>query len=183
MIIADRLKKVIKKNGASVDSLAGELTRSGLTKKQAMSAIRNWQSGLMKPQPQKTDMEKLAKALGVEQGKIRGWQCIYRHAPSAPRKARLVTELIAGRDVQEALDILKFTHKRAASMIEKVLKSAIASADEHEADVDNLYISEARVDGAGVRLGTKRWIAKDRGRAHSLRKECSHIVITVAERN
>ena len=86
----------------------------------------------------------------------------------APRKARLVTQLIAGRPVQDALDILKFTRKRAAEMVSKALQAAIADADEQEADVDNLYVSEARVDDAGIRIGTKRWIAKDRGRAHSL---------------
>ena len=66
-------------------------------------------------------------------------------------------------------------------MIEKALKSAIANADEDAADVENLYVSQARVDGAGVRIGTKRWIAKDRGKAHSIRKMASHIHIIVAE--
>ena len=93
----------------------------------------------------------------------------------------MVTQLIAGRNAQEALDLLKFTHKRAGYMIEKALKSAVANADEDSADVESLFVSEARVDGAGVRAGTKRWIAKDRGRAHSLRKLASHIHITVTE--
>lgn len=182
MIIADRLKSVIKENGAVVETLAGSMVRGGLTKKQAVSAIKNWQKGLLKPAPKKADVDKLAAALGVEASAICGWSCVYKHAPTAPRKARLVAELINGRDVQDALDILKFTSKRAASMFEKVLKSAIANADEQSADIDNLYIKQARVDGGGVRIGTKRWIAKDRGRAHSIRKECSHLIITVAER-
>ena len=93
----------------------------------------------------------------------------------------MVTQLIAGRKVQDALDILKFTRKRAAEMISKTLRAAIADADEQEADVDNLYVSEARVDDAGVRIGTKRWIAKDRGRAHSLTKKGCHIHITVTQ--
>ena len=83
--------------------------------------------------------------------------------------------------MQDALDILKFTRKRAAEMISKALRAAIADADEQEADVDNLYVSEARVDDAGVRIGTKRWIAKDRGRAHSLTKKGCHIHITVTQ--
>ncbi|MHC4355822.1 MAG: large ribosomal subunit protein uL22, partial [Planctomycetota bacterium] len=62
------------------------------------------------------------------------------------RKVRLVTELIVGRSVQDAMDILKFTSKRAAGMIDKVLKSAVADADEQQADTDSLYVSSARPD-------------------------------------
>jgi large subunit ribosomal protein L22 len=83
--------------------------------------------------------------------------------------------------VQEALDVLKFEHRRAARMVEQVLKSAIANADEAEADVESLYVVEARVDGAGRRIGTKGWIAKDRGRAHPIKKEASHIHVSVSE--
>ena len=92
-----------------------------------------------------------------------------------------LTRLIAGRSVQDALDILKFTRKRAAEIISKVLESAIANADEQEADVERLYVCEARVDEAGRRIGTKRWIAKDRGRAHPIRKQASHIYVAVTE--
>ncbi|HEW79650.1 MAG TPA: 50S ribosomal protein L22 [Phycisphaerales bacterium] len=109
------------------------------------------------------------------------WRSSYRYAPGSASKARLVARLIAGRSVQDAMDILKFTRKRAATMIDKVLKSAVADADEQAADVDNLYVSEARVDDAGVRIGTKRWIPKDRGRAHPIRKKACHIHITVTE--
>ena len=66
-------------------------------------------------------------------------------------------------------------------MVDKVLKSAVANADEQQAGVDNLYVSEARVDDAGLRIGTKRWIPKDRGRAHPIRKKACHIHITVTE--
>jgi large subunit ribosomal protein L22 len=79
------------------------------------------------------------------------------------------------------MDILKFTHKRAAVIIDKILKSAVANADEQQADVDNLYVYNARVDDAGVRIGTKRWIPKDRGRAHPIRKKACHIHITVTQ--
>jgi large subunit ribosomal protein L22 len=89
--------------------------------------------------------------------------------------------LIRGRPVQEAMDVLKFTRKRAAPMVNQVLKAAIADADEHQADVDTLYISEARADEAGIRIGTKRWIPKDRGRAHPIRKKACHIHVTVSQ--
>ena len=79
------------------------------------------------------------------------------------------------------MDVLKFTKKRAATMIDKVLKSAVAGADEQQADMENLYVSSARADDAGVRVGTKRWIPKDRGRAHPIRKKACHIYVTVAQ--
>ncbi|MHC4362672.1 MAG: 50S ribosomal protein L22 [Planctomycetota bacterium] len=97
------------------------------------------------------------------------------------RKVRLVTQLIVGRSVQDAMDILKFTRKRAATVVDKVLKSAVADADEQQADVDNLYVSEARVDDAGIRIGTKRWMPKDRGRAHPIHRKACHIYITVSQ--
>ena len=97
------------------------------------------------------------------------------------RKARLVAQLIAGRSVQDAMDILKFTRKRAATMIDKVLRSAVADADERQVDVDKLYVCSARVDDAGIRIGTKRWIPKDRGRAHPIHKKACHIHITVTQ--
>lgn len=181
MIIASRLKQLIKDKGVTVSQLAGQISRSGLSADKAKSAIMNWQKGLQKPAPSNADIQGLAKALGVEASELRGWKSSYRYAPVSPSKARLVSELIAGREAQDALDLLKFTNKRAAYLIEKALKSAIANADENEANVENLFIYEARVDGGGVRLGTKRWHPKDRGRAHPIRKQCCHINIIVAE--
>lgn len=102
----------------------------------------------------------------------------HRFARISPRKARLVTDLIRGRHVNEALEILRFVNKRAAMMIDKVLRSAIADADEKEADVSHLYVVEAHVDeGPSFR----RWRPKDRGRAHPIDKRTSHIVVTVDE--
>ncbi|HBG27766.1 MAG TPA: 50S ribosomal protein L22 [Phycisphaerales bacterium] len=181
MLSAKKLDNLIKTTGTNVTELAEKMVRTGMEKKQAATALKNWRKGLMSPIPKKADVEAIATAMGIQVTDISEWQTTVKYAPSAPRKAGLVTQLIAGRNAQEALDLLKFTHKRAAYIIEKALKSAVANADEDSADVENLYISEARVDGAGVRAGTKRWIAKDRGRAHSLRKLASHIHITVTE--
>ena len=181
MLSGTRLKEVCRELDMSIEHLAGHVARGGLSRQEAAGAIRNWTKGLYKPLPTNEDVERLASGLGVNASEISQWRACYRYAPTAPRKARLVTQLIAGRSVQDALDVLKFEHKRAARMIEKILKSAIANADEAEADVENLYVSEARVDGAGRRIGTKSWIAKDRGRAHPIRKEASHIHIAVAE--
>lgn len=181
MLSVKKLDNLVKKTGIGTTELAEKMVRPGMDKAQAAKALKNWRRGLLRPIPQKADVEALAGALGIEAVKISEWRSSVKYAPTSPRKAGLVTKLIAGRDAQEALDLLKFTHKRAASMIEKALKSAVASADEDAADVENLYISQARVDGAGLRIGTKRWIAKDRGKAHRIRKMASHIHITVTE--
>ena len=181
MLSDKKLKQISKRRKVSVEQLAEQIVRAGLDKRTAVSAVKNWQKGLFKPEPRSEDVKRLASVLGIEVNELSGWRSSYRYAPMSRRKARLVTQLIAGRPVQVALDILKFTRKRAAEMVTKTLRAAIADADEQEADVDNLYVSEARVDDAGVRIGTKRWIAKDRGRAHSIRKTGCHIYVTVSQ--
>lgn len=181
MLSAKKLNKLCKERQVGTGQLADNLSRAGLDKKKAISAVRNWKNGLMKPIPKKEDIQHLARGLSAEVSDISSWTSSYSYAPMSATKARLVSELIVGLPVQTALDTLKFTPKRAASMFEKVLKTAIADADENQADVENLYVSEARVDDAGWRIGTKRWIAKDRGRAHPIRKTACHMYVTVTE--
>lgn len=181
MLSASKLKKLCQQRQMGVEQLAGQLVRGGLNEAEAATAIRNWQKGLLKPIPRRDDIRRLAAALSAEENDLVVWRSSYRFAPTSARKARLVTQLIVGRAVQDAMDILKFTRKRAAAMVDKVLKSAVADADEQHADVDNLYVAEARVDDAGIRVGTKRWMPKDRGRAHPISRKACHIHITVAE--
>jgi large subunit ribosomal protein L22 len=99
-----------------------------------------------------------------------------------PRKARLVIDLIRGRDVQEAVSIIRFTPKRAARIIEKVLKSAMANAQHNHGvrDVDRLYIKAAFVN-EGPRW--KRWTPRAMGRATPIWKRTSHITIVLDERS
>ncbi len=182
MLSAKKLDNLIKTTGINVVEIAEKMVRPKLDKKQAQSALKNWRKGLVRPIPRTADIEAIAGALGVEAVKISEWSSSVMYAPSSPRKAGLVTQLIAGRGAQEALDLLKFTHKRASYMLEKALRSAVASADEAAADVENLYVCESRVDGAGLRLGCKRFIPKDRGKAYRIRKMASHIHVTVTER-
>jgi large subunit ribosomal protein L22 len=181
MLSADKLKEISSERQVNVEQLAGHLVRAGFDQKKAIVAVKNWKKGLFKPKPSTDDIRRLASALSVEENDITDWRSSCKYAPISARKARLVTQLINGRSVQDAMDLLKFTNKRAASVIDKVLKSAVANADEQQADVDNLYISSTRVDDAGTRIGTKRWIPKDRGRAHPIRKKACHIHITVTE--
>jgi len=181
MLSADKLKKLCRQRHMSIDQLASQLVRAGLNKEEAATAVKNWQKSLFKPLPRREDIRCLATALSAEVNDLLVWRSSYRFAPTSARKARLVTQLIVGRSAQDAMDILKFTRKRAATMVDKVLKTAVADADEQQADLDNLYISEARVDDAGLRIGTKRWMPKDRGRAHPIRKKACHIHVTVSE--
>jgi len=181
MLSAGKLQELCRERQMDIGQLAERLAGAKLNKKQAVAAVKNWQKGLFKPEPRADDIRRLATALSVEVNDIADWRSSYRFAPMSARKARLVTQLIVGRSVQDAMDLLKFTRKRAATMIDKVLRSAVADADEQQVDVDNLYVSSARVDDAGIRIGTKRWMAKDRGRAHPIHKKACHIHITVTQ--
>lgn len=181
MLSAEKLKELCRERKVGVDVLADHLARGGFERRKAVGAVRNWQKGLFKPEPRAEDIRRLATALSAEPNDLADWRSCYRYAPISPRKARLVTQLIAGRSVQDAMDLLKFTRKRAATMVDKVLKSAVADADEQQADAESLYVSCARVDDAGIRIGTKRWIPKDRGRAHPINKKACHIHITVTQ--
>ena len=143
------------------------------------AAIRNWEQGLYRPQPKLQDIDHLARVLEVDQQNLVVWSACHRFAPIAPRKVRLITNLIQGYPVQHALDLLKFANKRAAVIVDKVLRSAIANADEQEADIERLIVCQARADEGGIRLGTKRWRPKDRGRAVPFTRLASHIYVSV----
>jgi large subunit ribosomal protein L22 len=180
MLSGTKLKEVSERQRLTIEDLARSITRGGLDLKDAVTAVRNWQKGLLKPQPRSEDVRRLADALSVEVSEISDWRSSCRYAPMSAGKVRLVTALIAGRRVQDAMDILRFTRKRAAPMVDKVLKAAVADADEQQVDVDDLYVAEARVDDAGIRIGTKRWMPKDRGRAHPIQRKACHIRVTVS---
>jgi large subunit ribosomal protein L22 len=107
------------------------------------------------------------------------WTAIHRYARISERKARLVTNMIRGLDCDRAVELLSYTPKRAAYMVNRVLKSAMANANEQEAAMSRLYVTAARVDSGPI---IKRWRPKDRGRAHPIQKRTSHIIISVDER-
>lgn len=98
----------------------------------------------------------------------------------APRKARLVLDLIRGKQVGEAVAILKLTPKAASPIIEKLLKSALANAEHnYEMDVNNLVVSQAYAN-EGPTL--KRFRPRAQGRASAINKRTSHITIVVSEK-
>jgi len=103
-----------------------------------------------------------------------------RFARLAPRKARLVADLIRGKGSEEAINILSFTKKAASRVILKLLKSAIANAQQKKTiDLDRLYIKRITVDQGPT---WKRYIPRALGRATMIRKRTSHITIILAER-
>jgi len=105
----------------------------------------------------------------------------HRFARIAPRKARLVMDLVRGRDVDDAITMLRFAKQRASGMIEKVIRSAVANANEQEtAPIRNtLFVAKAYVDPGPI---IKRFQPKDRGKAYPIMKRTSHLVVEVDER-
>ncbi len=98
----------------------------------------------------------------------------------APRKARLVADLIRGKNVAEAEAILRYTNRRTAQPLLKLLQSAKANAvNNHDMFEDSLYVAAVSVDEGPI---FKRWLPRARGRADMLRKRTSHIRITLEER-
>ena len=104
----------------------------------------------------------------------------HRFARISPRKARLLMDLVRGRDVDDAISMLRFAKQRASGMVEKVIRSAVANANEREvAPRNTLYVAKAWVDPGPV---IKRFQPKDRGKAYPIKKRTSHLVVELDER-
>ncbi|MBM4328537.1 MAG: 50S ribosomal protein L22 [Deltaproteobacteria bacterium] len=107
------------------------------------------------------------------------WEANLRHSRISARKARLVADLVRGMKVDSALDLLRFTPKKGAKIIRKVVQSALDNASRSAGvDEDRLYISRITVD-EGPTL--KRWSPRAMGRATRIRKRTSHICVAVTE--
>ena len=105
---------------------------------------------------------------------------ILRYVRIAPRKARALVDVIRGQEVPHALTILKYSPRASAKVLEKLLLSAVANAEQKEmGDKEDLWISRAYVDGGPV---LKRFRARSMGRANSIHKRTSHITLVVSPR-
>jgi large subunit ribosomal protein L22 len=104
-----------------------------------------------------------------------------RYVRVSPQKARLVIDLIRGQQAGKAISILQSTNKRIAPAVEKVLRSAIANAENKstDVDVDELYVSEAYVN-EGPRM--KRIRPAPMGRAYRYQRRIAHIVVKVSQK-
>jgi len=103
-----------------------------------------------------------------------------RYIRVSPRKARLVTDLVRGKKVGEALNVLAFTHKAFAKTLTKLINSAVANAQQNkQMDVDTLMVKRISVDGGPT---LKRFMPRAQGRATMIRKRTSHITVILDER-
>lgn len=107
-------------------------------------------------------------------------KAVLRTVRIAPRKVRLVVDLVRGKKVGEAIAILKHTPKAASPVVEKLIMSAIANAEHnYEMDPNNLVISQAFVD-EGPTL--KRFRPRAQGRASAINKRTSHVTVILTEK-
>jgi large subunit ribosomal protein L22 len=100
-----------------------------------------------------------------------------RHLRLAPRKARIIADLVRGQDVGSAINSLRFMNKAGAREFFKLIVSAVANAeDQGERDVESLVISKVTVDQAST---LKRWRPRAQGRGTRVQKKSSHITLEV----
>lgn len=174
--LKDRAIKV----GVSVEQLAAAVARDNRSEKAATSAVRNWMSGRDHPRCRKADIEALATAVGCLPKDISKFTSEVRNHRGSPKKAKLVVDMIRGKNLEEATQMLAFSTKRASVNIGKALMAASSDAEQLGADMSELFVSEATVDRA---THIKRFRPKDRGRAHPILKRTSHITVSVQERS
>jgi large subunit ribosomal protein L22 len=108
-------------------------------------------------------------------------EAIAKHnfARISPQKARLVADQIRGKSVDQALELLTFSNKKAAVLVKKVLESAIANAEHNEgADIDDLNVAKIFVDEGPI---MKRIMPRAKGRADRILKRSCHITVVVAD--
>lgn len=104
----------------------------------------------------------------------------HKFARISPQKARLVADMIRGKDVETALNTLTFSNQKAADLLKAVLNSAIANAENNEgADIDELFVTATFVNEGST---MKRMRARAKGRGNRILKRTSHITVTVGEK-
>ena len=109
------------------------------------------------------------------------YRALHRQSPVSPRKARYVVDLIKGKPVNTALDILRFCPRRAAPLLSKVLMSALANAQfDSNCDASRLHVVDARADDART---MKRWTPRSRGQMYPLLLRYSHLTVVLGERD
>ena len=108
-------------------------------------------------------------------------KAILNRTRTAPQKARLVARLIYGKNVNDAMNILQLTRKKAARIMQKILKSALANAEENHKvlDVDDMFVKRVTVDQGVV---AKRTMPRARGSSDTIRKRSSNICLVLSEK-
>jgi len=175
-----KLRAIADKKGASIDTLAQAVERTGLTGERAQTAVRNWMRSNDHPRCKREDVAALAASLQCGVTEIAKFSAVHKYHRGSPRKAKLLVDLIRGKGVDDAMNLLTFTTKRAALDVKKALSAAVADAEQADADVTSLVVIESTCHN-GPHM--KRFQPKDRGRAHPILKRMAHITIGLEERN
>lgn len=106
-------------------------------------------------------------------------KAVARYIRISPQKARLVADVVRGREVEEAINTLRFMPKKGAEILRKVIESALANASQNSAiDVDTLYVKSVFIDGGPT---LKRIRPRAMGRANRILKRTSHITVVLEE--
>lgn len=172
----ERIKQLAAVRGIAVEQLAQAVERPGLKGDAALSAVRNWMRNNDHPACRVPDCQKIAAALGVTLPEVVKFTSRVLNHRGSPRKAKLLVDLIRGKRIDAAVQMLTFTTKKAAMNVKKCLNAAIADAQAFEADESKLYVVESTCSD-GMRI--KRFQPKDRGRAHPIIKRMANITVSV----
>jgi len=179
-IRGEKLKRLSEQTGIGIEELVSSVERTGLEGDRAITAVKNWMAGRDHPRCKARDIAAMAQTLGCEVRELATFTSEIKFHRGSDRKARLIVDMIRGKQADEALTILSFAPQRAAVNVKKALAAAVADAELADADVGELFVATATVDGAKP---LKRFRPKDRGRAHQILKRQSHITVSVQERD
>jgi large subunit ribosomal protein L22 len=106
------------------------------------------------------------------------FKAIHRYADMSPRKIRPFAALIRGRPADEALELLRFLPNKSARLLEAVVKSALGNAGDRGGDIEDLVVTESRVDGGPI---MKRIMPRARGTAYPIKRRVAHIHVTLSD--
>lgn len=149
-----------------------------LTKARLYKKVKNSDGKIIKVYPKVGELSEKEKQRLIDLVDIP--RAIVRNVRISPKKLRLVADQIRGKHVDEALSILEYTPKAGAPILYKLLKSAIANADNnHGIKADNLYVAKVMVNPGPTMY---RYTARARGRATPIRKRTSHAIIVLREK-
>ncbi len=123
------------------------------------------------------------KSAQREAADIKLFRAQHRYARITARKARLIADLIRGRGVNEALEVLQFQHKRASGMYAQLVRSAMANAGHNDegVNVNQLVVKDCRADDGPLLQGRTRFRPGPQGRAMPFRKVTSHLTVVLTE--
>ncbi len=177
-LVPDKLMQLAVRANVGVDQLAAAVERTGLEGPDAAKAVNNWLNGRDHPRCKSQDVARLAEAVGASSKDIARFESRVRFTRGSTRKVRLVADMIRGKNARKAEIALAYSPKRAAVSIRKALLAAMTDARIADADINSLVVTVSCVD-EGPQI--KRFRPKDRGRAHAIIKQTSHITVAVEE--